>query len=135
MVDKLAPGLRSKIMSKIRSKDTKPEVVLRKSLYSKGIKYRLHVDALPGKPDIVIQRKKIAIFVDGDFWHGKDWENLQKRLSRGYWFNKIKKNMERDEKVNQSLEKEGWKVFRYWECNILSNVEEITKEILDAIDQ
>ena len=71
MVDKVTPNIRSKIMSKIRSKDTQPEIKLRKYLYSKGIRYRIHVASLPGKPDIVIQNKKIAIFVDGDFWHGK----------------------------------------------------------------
>ena len=134
MVDKVTPNIRSKIMSKIRSKDTQPEIKLRKYLYSKGIRYRIHVASLPGKPDIVIQNKKIAIFVDGDFWHGKSWETLQKRLSSNYWLKKIAKNIERDEVVNCSLKKVGWKVFRYWESDILKNVEKITNDLLEAIN-
>lgn len=135
MADRVTPQVRSKIMSRIRSKDTKPEIMLRRALYSKGIRYRKHVNSLPGKPDLVIQNRKIAIFVDGDFWHGMNWENLQKRLVGSYWLDKIRKNIERDIIVNHTLESQDWVVLRYWESNIKSNLGKVTDEIVSTISE
>lgn len=131
MTDRVSPKVRSKIMSRIRYKDTVAEMMLRKSLYSKGIRYRLNVKSLPGKPDIVFFKDKIAIFVDGDFWHGKDWNKLQLRLSNGYWLKKISGNIKRDRLVTLKLEKGGWMVFRFWESDIKKNVENITSQLIE----
>ncbi|MDR6515851.1 very short patch repair endonuclease [Chryseobacterium camelliae] len=117
---------RSKIMSKIRSKNTKPEILFRKGLYSTGIRYRLNVAKLPGKPDLVIQKYKIAIFIDGDFWHGYKWEEKKLRIKSNadYWLKKIEGNMQRDINNNSALEKNGYKVFRFWEHQIKNNLQE-----------
>lgn len=117
-------------MSQIRYKNTKPEVKLRKALYSKGIRgYRLHAN-LTGKPDLAFSHKKIAIFVDGDFWHGNNFKLLWNRIkNKPYWRRKIKGNMARDRKYNKLLKKEGWKVIRVWESQVNKNIEKCIKKI------
>ncbi|MCB5951113.1 very short patch repair endonuclease [Enterococcus sp. BWT-B8] len=109
---------RSQMMSRIRSTGGKAETLLAKSLWHEGIRYFRNYKKLPGKPDIAITKHKIAIFVDGEFWHGYDWENQKiKRIhtNREYWIPKIEKNIERDKKVNQELKSLGWTVIRFWE--------------------
>lgn len=123
-MDNLTPEQRHKNMINIRSKDTKPEIRLRKALWNNGIRYRKNYAQLPGKPDIAITKYKIAIFVDGDFWHGKDFVQLthQIKSNREYWIPKIRNNMERDKEVNDLLTEKGWLVLRFWETDIKKNL-------------
>ncbi|WP_378173947.1 very short patch repair endonuclease [Aquimarina sp. SS2-1] len=117
-------------MRKIKSKNTKPEILLRKALWKKGIRYRLNVEEVIGKPDIVIRKYKIAIFVDGEFWHGYNWSEKKQKIksNRDYWIPKIERTIERDRKNNEALRKMGWKVFRFWE-------KEINKELDKCINK
>lgn len=119
-----------------KSNGTKIEIILGKALFAKGIRYRKNNKKIYGTPDFTITRYKIAIFADGDYWHGKDWETRKKKLgtNAGFWFDKIERNMERDFKVNKKLREEGWTVLRFWESDIkkkLHEIAEFTKEIFD----
>jgi DNA mismatch endonuclease (patch repair protein) len=109
-------------MSGNRSSDTSPEKVLRQALWRLGLRYRLHAKELPGKPDVVFRRQRVAVFCDGDFWHGKDWGERRRRLSEGanadYWVPKIEANMARDLRHTAALEALGWRVVRLWESEI-----------------
>ncbi|MFH1637790.1 MAG: very short patch repair endonuclease [Candidatus Woesearchaeota archaeon] len=123
MADIFTKKKRSEIMSKIRSKNTKIEVKLRKALWAKGAKgYRTHYKII-GKPDIVFIKKKIAIFTDSSFFHGYNWKVLGKVPPKGYWQKKIRKNMELDKKYTGLLKKEGWKVLRFWDFEINKSLE------------
>ena len=121
MVDNLTPEKRSKIMRSIISVSTKPELVLRKYLFSKGYRYRKNYKKLPGRPDIVFLNKKIAIFVNGCFWH--QHENCKiankPRSNTTFWVEKFKKNLERDKRNLQELKDTGWNPIVIWECEIL----------------
>lgn len=115
----------SRIMSAIKSQNTQPEMLLRKALWQKNMRYRVNYKELPGKPDIVFTKYKIAIFCDGDFWHGHNWAlrgmtSLEEELNgySQYWKDKILKNIERDEIVNKKLLAMGWTVLRFWENEI-----------------
>lgn len=134
-MDRLTPEQRHKNMSRIRSKNTKAELLLRKALWKKGIRYRKNVSSLAGKPDIVITRCKIAIFVDGDFWHGNPKEKLQQRLdtNRNYWMKKIEKNKARDKAVNEELTENGWLVLRFWESEIKKDLDSCINTVLSYI--
>ncbi len=135
--DKLSPEQRKKNMKSIKSKDTKIEVILRKALWEKGLRYRKNYKSLPGNPDIVILKYKIAIFCDGEFFHGKDWEVLKPRLERGknsdFWISKISRNRERDDEINKKLLFMGWTVIRFWGDDIKNNTDECIRVIQEAI--
>ena len=105
-----------KTMSRIRGKDTSIEVRLRKALWHKGIRYRKNYKKIPGRPDIAITKYKIAVFVDGEFWHGYDWEKRKNDIksNKEFWISKIERNMARDEEVNDYLTSHGWTVLRFW---------------------
>ena len=114
-------------MKALRSSDTQPELRLRREVYARRLRYRLQRKNLPGKPDIVFGPAKVALFVDGDFWHGGQWrkrgfksldDQLKKVNNKTYWVEKIKRNMVRDTKNNGKLQKAGWKVIRIWESDI-----------------
>lgn len=113
-------------MSRIRSKDTKIEVELRKELWSRGLRYRKNVKTIPGKPDIAFIGKKVAVFCDSEFWHGYDWEQHKDDIKtrREFWIPKIERNMERDQEVNRILEEQGWIVLRFWGKQIHKNLSE-----------
>ena len=136
-MDVLTKEQRRKNMQQIRSKDTKIELLLRKKLWEKGYHYRKNYDKLPGKPDIVLTKYKIAIFCDGEFFHGKDWEVLKPRLEKSnnseFWISKIARNRERDEEVNKQLLYLGWTVVRFWGKEIQKNVDECVKVIDEAV--
>ena len=119
-MDTLTEEQRTRCMSHIRSKNTKPEVAVRKVLYSLGFRYRLHRKDLPGKPDIVLPKKKIAVFVNGCFWHQhKDCKrNFSPKSNTDYWENKLKKNIDRQNRNVRSLEDMGWRVCLIWECEV-----------------
>lgn len=124
-------------MKKLRSQNTSIEVILRKMLWRKGYRYRKNYDKLPGKPDIVLTKFKIAIFCDGEFFHGKDWEIRKPKLAKGnngeYWVNKISRNRERDEIINNKLLFDGWTVIRFWGNDIKKKPEECVKVIEEVI--
>ena len=117
-MDKLTPEQRKKNMRSIKGKDTSIEMILRKALWKKGYHYRKNYKNLPGTPDIALTKYKIAIFCDGEFFHGKDWEILKPRLERGknseFWVAKISRNRERDDEINKKLLFMGWTVIRFW---------------------
>lgn len=127
---------RSKLMSKIKSKNTKPEILFRKKLWHAGIRYRNHVATLPGNPDIVNKKLKLAIFVDGEFWHGYNWEIKKDKIktNRDFWIAKIERNMQRDGENNGKLQSLGYKVFRFWEHEIKKEPQKCIFEILDWIN-
>ena len=137
MTDVLTPEQRRKNMQHIRSQNTKIEVILRKALWKKGYRYRKNYKKLPGKPDIALTKYKIAIFCDGEFFHGKDWEILKPRLERGknsdFCVTKISKNRERDEEINKKLLFMGWTVIRFWGMDIKKNTDECIKVIEETI--
>lgn len=136
-MDRLTKEQRHKNMKNIRSKDTSIELKLRKELWRRGYRYRKNYTELPGKPDIVLTKYKIAIFCDSEFFHGKDWEILKPRLEKSknseYWQKKITRNMERDEEVNKQLMFLGWTVIRFWGKDILKDTDECIKVIEETI--
>ena len=116
---------RSKLMSKIKGKDTQPEIMFRKALYSLGIRYRINVAKLPGRPDIAIKKHKVAIFIDGDFWHGYKWEEKKIRIKSNaeYWIKKIERNMHRDKENTTLLKGMGYTVLRFWEHEVKKDLQ------------
>ena len=110
-------------MQQVKNKDSKIEVLLRKELWSRGIRYRKNVNRIYGKPDIVFIGKKIAVFCDSEFWHGYNWEERKKdfKSHQEFWIQKIERNMERDAEVTAKLESEGWTVLRFWGNEIKKN--------------
>jgi len=125
----------SKIMSKIRHKDTKPEVLLRKALWSLGIRYRSNYKKLKGCPDIAMLKYKLLIFVDGEFWHGYEWEKRKPKLksNREYWIPKIERNMQRDIETNDELQNAGFTVMRFWEHEIKKNLNGCIEKIITQL--
>ena len=136
-MDRLTKEQRHKNMSHIKSKDTKIEVKLRKALWHKGYRYRKNYSQLPGKPDIVLTKFKIVIFCDSEFFHGKDWDNLEIQLKRGknaaFWIKKIAENRKRDEEINRKLAFMGWTVIRFWGKDIKHDIDQCIKVIEETI--
>ena len=117
-------------MSRIRCKDTKIEVTLRKELWSRGLRYRKNVKNIEGKPDIAFIGKRVAVFCDSEFWHGFDWEHRKDDIKtrREFWIPKIERNIQRDLEVNRILEEQGWIVLRFWG-------KEIQKDLIGCADR
>ena len=126
MSDIFSQTKRSDIMSKISSKDTKPEILVRKFLFSKGFRYRINVKTLPGKPDIVLPKYKTIIFVNGCFWHGHEIDGHIPHSNIDFWKKKIERNKQRDERNKETLKRLGWKVMTVWECQLKSAIREQT---------
>ena len=120
-----------------RKGNTRCELLLRLELWRSGLRYRLHEQNLPGRPDIVFRKARVVVFCDGDFWHGRNLEQRLTKLSHGhnaaYWVSKIQKNVERDLRQTQALTDDGWLVLRFWETDILGNLSAIVKNILGAV--
>lgn len=114
----------SRNMKNNKSKDTKPEILLRKELWRRGLRYRKNYKLIEGNPDIVFLGAKIAVFVDGKMWHGYDWENQKNdfKSNREYWIPKIERNMERDYEVNITLIESDWAVIRFWDFEIRKDI-------------
>ena len=120
---------------KIKSKNTKIELALRKELWKMGYRYRLHDKTLTGTPDIVFGKPKVAIFCDSEFWHGKKYLEGQKfKKNADYWESKIKDNIERDKMVSETLKKEGWTVLRFWGEDILKNKDGVIRETINTLE-
>jgi DNA mismatch endonuclease (patch repair protein) len=138
---KRAPEVTHKIMAAVKSKNTRPEVALRKALWRQGLRFRVHYKGLPGKPDIVFMKARIAVFCDGDYWHGHNWalrgmKNFEEELA-GYsefWANKIRRNVQRDEEVNRQLIALGWQVLRIWESEINKDIISSSLKVKRFID-
>jgi DNA mismatch endonuclease, patch repair protein len=117
--------------------DTQCEVMLRRSLWGAGCRYRKNVPGLPGRPDVVFLGPKVVVFCDGDFWHGRDWESRQQKLSRGtnseYWLAKIQRNIERDRENDRRLQEIGWTVLRFWESQVRSDCAGVVRSVLEAL--
>lgn len=136
-MDVLSPEQRRKSMRGNRSKDTSIEVLLRKTLWHKGYRYRKNYKKLPGSPDIALTKQKVAVFCDSEFFHGKDWEDKKQRLQRGtnpdFWISKIERNMQRDHENDLKLMNLGWTVIHFWGEEIKKNPEECVRVIEEAI--
>ena len=132
----------SATMRRVRYRDTSPEMTLRKALWARGLRYRLHATKLPGKPDIVFPSRRVAVFVDGDFWHGNQWRlrglpslahQFRETPSAPYWVAKISRNIQRDAEAGENLTEMGWRVIRCWESEIKNDVEICVNRVEEAI--
>jgi DNA mismatch endonuclease (patch repair protein) len=127
----------SRIKQRNRSRDTKAEMLLRKELWGRGLRYRLHAPGLPGKPDLVFSKARVVVFCDGDFWHGRRWHQRREKLGRGanalYWTAKIAANVARDRRNTRKLRLAGWTVIRIWETDILRDVRRAAQLVERAI--
>lgn len=134
MSDVHSPESRSKNMRAIRSKNTNPEITLRKLLFARGFRYRLHVDTLPGKPDIVLPKYRVAILVHGCFWHGHGCYLFKLPTSRReFWQTKIGQNRQRDIRDAEALLRAGWRVLYVWECALKGRLKWDPEELADRI--
>jgi len=127
--DRKEPMSRSAVMRRVRSKDTRPELIVRRLLFAQGYRYRLHRPDLPGRPDIVFPSRKKIVFVNGCFWHGHNCQRggRQPKTNVEYWRNKIKRNIERDRKIRKELKSAGWSIITIWECEIKDQVKLLTR--------
>ena len=136
-MDRLTPEQRKKCMQSNKSKGTKPELVLAKAMWALGLRYRKNSKSIFGKPDFSFKKYKVAVFVDGEFWHGKDWEQRKAEIkgNREFWIAKIERNIRRDMEVTGRLKAEGWTVLRFWSNDVVKNAgchAEKVKEIIQA---
>ena len=131
------PEQRSRLMSRIRSTDTRPELMLRRALWALGYRYRKDVKSLPGKPDIAVRKYKVAVFVDGEFWHGYNWAEKKLRIKRNreYWIPKIERNMQRDRQNTQALQEQGWTVFRFWEHKLKKEFHTCLEAVVEELEK
>lgn len=133
MADVFTREKRSEIMSRISSKNTKPELLVFRELRKRKIYFYKHYAKIPGKPDIALPRKKIAVFIDGDFWHGYKFSKQKKRLPKKYWLDKIENNIKRDRQNRNKLKKEGWKILKVWSHEIIKNPQQGVDKIVDFL--
>lgn len=136
----MTPEQRHKNMQRIRSVNTLPEISFRKRLWKEGFRYRKNWKALPGKPDIVLVQERICIFIDGEFFHGKNWSTeRKKKVTAGnngeYWVSKIEKNIQRDREVNAELNGMGWNVLRFWSRDVLKETDACILTVKETIFQ
>ena len=124
-------------MQRVKCKDSKIELLLRKALWNRGYRYRKNVKSIYGHPDIAFIGKKIAIFCDSEFWHGYDWENRKHdfKTHQGFWLSKIERNMARDNEVNKKLISDDWTVIRFWGEEIKSNLDKCIEIIEKAVTE
>ncbi len=138
MSDIFSKAKRSEVMSKVRSVDTEPEMIVRKYLFARGFRYRKHVKTLPGKPDIVLSKYKTVIFVHGCFWHGHDCKyGALPQSGKAFWQKKIWQNRERDEKHAEQLRQLGWNVLIVWQCELKNKarVKETCEKIVRMLEE
>jgi DNA mismatch endonuclease, patch repair protein len=130
------PEVTSRIMKMIPQKDTKAEILLRKELFRRGLRYRKNVTKLPGRPDVVFPSARLAVFVDGDFWHGREWRTRgYQRIEDAFktntdlWVKKIESNTRRDKENTKKLEQDGWVVLRFWASDVESDLIGIADQV------
>jgi DNA mismatch endonuclease, patch repair protein len=134
MVDNMTRSQRSRTMSRIRSKDTLAERALRSAIFQLGLRFRIHYSGLQGRPDIVFPRAKVAVFVDGDFWHGWKFDEWKHKLAP-YWRLKIEGNLLRDQYNSKLLKKSGWRVIRVWEHEIEHSATSCAQRVAGAVQR
>jgi DNA mismatch endonuclease (patch repair protein) len=132
-MDRHTRAQRSYNMSRVKSKNTQPELLLRKTLYKLGFRYRIHY-RLPGKPDVVFLRAKVVVFVDGEWWHGRHYDN-QKSVWPEFWQKKIGENIARDRKNRRLLRQQGWKVIRIWDKELKKDPKKQVNKIIGALEE
>lgn len=132
-MDRFTKEKRSDIMSRVKSKNTRLELLIFDILRKKGIEFETHYD-VSGKPDLVFPGKKIAVFIDGDFWHGWRFEDYKNKLT-DYWYQKISLNIRRDKRNRSKLKVEGWKIMRFWEHRVQKNPYGCVKSLLRELDK
>jgi len=137
MTDRLTPEQRRRCMQANRSKGTQPERMLARELWRRGYRYRKNVRTVPGSPDICFKSRKVAVFVDGEFWHGHNWQESRKRIksNRDFWYAKIERNMTRDKNVDQRLHAMGWTVLRFWEDEVRKHLSQCADIVEDTLRQ
>lgn len=138
MADIFTREKRSEIMSRVRSKNTKAELLFRKALsakvYPEGLRYRLHYKKTSGSPDIVFVSRKVAIFVDGDFWHGRNYgKDGKSRFWKKFWRDKIETNIRRDRRIDGKLKRDGWKVVHLWESDLKKDMEKCLARVMKKL--
>lgn len=134
MTDVHSPESRSKNMRAIRAKNTNPELILRKLLFARGLRFRLHVNTLPGKPDIILPKYRVAILVHGCFWHGHNCYLFKLPVNRReFWRTKISQNKQRDIRDMEALQQAGWSVLCVWECALKGRLKWDANELGDRI--
>lgn len=135
LTDVVAPEVRSRMMSGIRGVDTKPEMLIRRGLHARGWRYLLHVRGLPGKPDLVFPKRRVALFVHGCFWHGHDCPLFRWPGTRAeFWRAKIMGNIARDMRARSSLIKDGWRVLEVWECTLKGRAKQPLPAVLSECE-
>lgn len=136
-MDKLTPEQRKKNMQAVKNKGSAIEIKFAKSLWSNGLRYRKNDTSVFGKPDFTFKKLKIAIFVDSEFWHGKDWEikKYEFKSKQDFWIPKIERNIQRDIEVNLKLQEGGWTIFRFWGKEINKNLEDCINKVINKIDE
>ena len=130
------PEIRKR-MSKVRLKNGKAETILAKRLWHEGYRYRRNYKKLPGSPDIALTTYKVAVFVDGEFWHGENWKERKAKLkhNREYWIEKIEENMARDKRVDDQLQEMGWTTVHFWEKQVLKHTDECLQVVLELFEK
>lgn len=130
------PEIRKR-MSKVRLKNGKAETILAKRLWHEGYRYRRNYKKLPGSPDIALTTYKVAVFVDGEFWHGENWKERKAKLkhNREYWIEKIEENMARDKRVDVQLQEMGWTTVHFWEKQVLKHTDECLQVVLELLEK
>jgi len=134
MPDNLTPKQRSHCMSRVKNKDTDIERIVRSELHKRGYRFRKHVKKLPGSPDIVFSKGKVAVFIDGDFWHGYRFPAWEHKVS-DFWKKKIRKNRDRDQKNFRKLRDMSWQVIRLWKHQVKEDLDRCLEKIIEALSQ
>ncbi len=134
-MDKHTPEQRRRNMQAVKNKDSQIELLLRKELWRRGLRYRKNSNKVFGHPDIVFLGKKVAVFCDSEFWHGYNWEERKKdfKSHQEFWIPKIERNMQRDIEVTEELQNDGWTVLRFWGKDIKKNTEQCAEIIEKAV--
>ena len=134
-MDRLTPEQRKKCMQSNKSVGTKPELVLAKAMWALGLRYRKNSGSIFGKPDFSFKKYKVAVFVDGEFWHGKDWERKKAEIkgNREFWITKIERNIRRDMEVTGRLKAEGWTVLRFWSNDVVKDTTSCAEKVKEII--
>ena len=135
-MDRLTPEQRKLCMRHNKSKNTSIEVLLGRALWHRGLRYRKHTKGVLGHPDFCYLGKKVAVFCDGEFWHGRDWTEAKRRLksNREFWIAKIERNQQRDREITEQLEREGWTVLRFWESDIRKHLDDCVGRVEAALN-
>lgn len=135
MADIMDCETRSRLMSRIRGKDTGPEVLLRRALHRRGVRFRIHGKGIPGRPDIFWKGRKIAVFIHGCFWHGCPTHYVRPTTNASFWRDKLKANEARDQRVRNELSANGWQVIEFWEHEVVDSLEQCADKIMARLNR